>query len=282
MSIKPRAMAALFWLVLTSAAAGAGAVTPGQKLTVERITSIFENSTADFRYDYIEDIDDGAGVTCGRVGFTSSELLLITGRYVALKGADTALARYLPCLRDKGEDISADYSCLFPSVPKEKLTTPEFKKEGGGIAAADFGRAWVEAGADPVMKKIQDDYTDETYFQPALKTVRALGLRTPLALAFVYDAMIQMDTEPLFAAIGSRFATAHGGRVKPSGAAEETEWLRLYIPERKKQLSVTPAGAATTSRVDALEQILNTGNFKLTLPIEFGYCGGNFIIAADK
>jgi len=263
-------------------AAAAQSLTPRQKTTIEQLTSVFENSTTDFRYDYIEDIDDGAGITCGRVGFTVGELLIITERYAAAKGPETPLAGYIPCLKKMGADISKDYSCLFPSVPKEQLAAPGFKLEGGLISKADFGQAWVQAGSDPVMKKIQDDYVDETYFKPAVKEAARLGLRTPLGLAFVYDAMIQMDTDPLFAAIQGGFAAMHFGRVTPRGETEEAEWLRLYLAERKKELSVTPAGAATTPRVDALGQILDDMNLYLTLPIEFRYVNEHFRLAAGR
>jgi chitosanase len=260
--------------------AAAAPLTARQKLTIQQITSVFENGTPDFRYDYIEDINDGAGITCGRVGFTVGELLLVTDRYVKAKGRSAPLAAWLPCLRRMGGDISKDYSCLFPSVPREKLPTQEFKEEGGLIARNDFGRDWVAAGADPVMRKVQDAYVEETYFKPALKAAWDLGLRTPLGIACAYDAIIQMDTEPLFKAIGGQFAAAHGGRVKPAGEAEEASWLRLYLAERKKELSVTPVGAATTSRVDALGQILDSGNFDLALPIEFQYSGNTFRLTA--
>jgi chitosanase len=271
--LVPLFSAALCGLSALPAAAG---LTARQKLTVEQITSVFENGTADFRYDYIEDIDDGAGITCGRVGFTVGELLLVTDRYVKAKGPAAPLAAWLPCLRRMGGNISKDYSCLFPSVPADKLPTAEFKKEGGLIARADFGKAWTEAGADKVMRQVQDAYVEETYFKPALKAAGELGLRTPLGIAFVYDATIQMDTEPLFKAIGEQFAAAHNGRAKPRGEAEEAAWLRLYLAERKKELSVTPVGAGTTPRVDALGQLLDNANFDLALPLEFKYFDGTF------
>ncbi len=39
----------------------------GQKLTIEQMTSFFENPTTEFQYDYVENLDDGRGFTVGRI-----------------------------------------------------------------------------------------------------------------------------------------------------------------------------------------------------------------------
>ena len=251
-------------------------LTAEQKLTIEQITSVFENGTSDFQYDYIEDIGDGAGVTLGRAGFTSTEILLIVSRYVA-KNPSSPLAQYVPCLQKMGEGIMQDYSCLYPSVSSDELKTQDFKTEGGTIGKVDFGKAWRGAGSDPVMQEVQDDYEDEAYFQPAMQLVSSLGLSTPLAASFIYDACIQMGCDSkIFQVVPTQFAATHGGRQAPQNLDEETEWLSLYLPERKIELSVTPAGAATVDRVDSLAQILDTKNFQLDLPLEFDYSGNHF------
>jgi chitosanase len=254
-------------------------LTATQKLTIEQITSIFENGTSDFQYDYIEDIGDGAGVTLGRAGFTSTEIQLIVSRYVAANPS-SPLAQYLPCLQKMGEGIMQDYSCLYPSVSADELKTQDFKTEGGTIGKVDFGKAWRDAGSDSVMWQVQDDYEDEAYFQPAMKLVDSLGLSTPLAASFIYDACIQMGCDSkIFQVVPEQFAAKHGGRSAPQNLDEETEWLVLYIPERKVELSVTPAGAATVDRVDSLAQILNTKNYQLDLPFEFDYSGHHFSLS---
>ena len=247
-----------------------------QKLTVEQITSIFENGTSSFQYDYIEDIGDGAGITCGRVGFTGSELQLVVSRYAA-KNPSTQLAQYLPCLQKMGDGIMKDYSCLYPSLNADELARSDFKTEGGTIGQVDFGKAWRDAGGDAVMRRIQDDYVDEAYFQPAMKLVASLGLTTPLSAAFIYDACIQQGCDSkFFQEVPRQFAAAHQGRANPQNLDEEAAWLNLYIPERKVELSVTPAGAATVDRVESLAQILGTKNFQLQLPMAFDYAGHHF------
>jgi hypothetical protein len=260
----------------------AAQLSPRQDLTIEQITSIFENGTPEFQYGYIEDIGDGAGATCGRVGFTGGELLIIVSRYAAAKGADTPLAAYLPCLERMGEKIMQDYSCLFPSLSAAQMATPAFKVQDGLIAQVDFGKAWSQAGGDPLMRQIQDRYQKETYFDPAMKTAGELGLSTALGYAYIYDAAIQMGPETgLFKAVPERFAKAHQGRGTPADIAEEVAWLQVYLDERRAELSATPIGATTTGRVDSLQQILDSRNLELRLPLAFTYDGESFAIASS-
>jgi hypothetical protein len=60
-----------------------------------------------------------------------------------------------------------------------------FRDDGGTISRIDFGKAWVQAGSDAAMRQVQDQYQDENYFEPSVKTAAELGLSTPLS--FTYD-----------------------------------------------------------------------------------------------
>jgi chitosanase len=252
-------------------------LTKTQKLTIEQITSIFENSTPAFVYEYIEDIDDGAGITTGRVGFNTNEgdLLDIVKKYLALKPKEPVqpLAAYVPCLEKvKG---SAQYDCLYSDVDPNVRATPQWKSEG--LKNSGFGLAWVQAAKDPIMQKVQDDHVEKTFFTPAVEWTKKLGLRSPLSCAIIYDTLIQMDTLPQMATLTqNQFATTHSGRTIPQTPEEERDWLRLYQVVRKADLSKTPVGASTTSRVDALGQLLDSGNMSLNLPLSFTYAGEHF------
>jgi chitosanase len=269
---------AIGFLLILGRNGSAAQLSPRQKLTIQQITSIFENGTTEFQYGYIEDIKDGAGVTCGRIGFTSEEIQLIVNRYSDVKNGDTPLASYLPCLRRMGTGIMKDYSCLFPSLKPEQLASDDFKKEGGLIAQVDFGKAWTDAGRDPLMRQVQDQYEEEAYYGPAIKTWVEFGLTTPLGAACIYDAIIQMDTDKLFRVTRNNFSAVHEGRDKPADIAEEAQWLRFYLAERNAELFATPIGAPTIGRVDSLRQILDSGNFKLRLPLKFTYENYDFSI----
>jgi hypothetical protein len=174
-----------------------------------------------------------------------------------------------------------DYFCLFPSLSAAQMASDDFKKEGGLIAHVDFGKAWTEAGDDPVMRQVQDQYEEEAYFEPAIKLAADLGLTTPLGVAYVYDGIVQMKADLLFPAIQKDFAQVHGGREKPANFAEEAEWLQIYLKERRAELSATPVGAATTGRVDSLQQLLDFHNFDLQLPLTFTYENISFSVGAS-
>jgi hypothetical protein len=163
------------------------------------------------------------------------------------------------------------------------MAGPEFKTEHGLISKFDFGKAWTEAGEDPVMRQVQDRYEKEAYFDPAMQDAGELGLSTPLGYACVYDAAVQMGPEaPLFKAVQKAFAQAHQGQDKPAGIAQETDWLRSYMKERRAELSSTPVGATTTGRVDSLQQVLDSGNLQLRLPLSFTYDGESFSIGSAQ
>jgi chitosanase len=267
--------------VLAMAMAAPLQLTSTQKLTIQQLTSVFENSSTAFQYPYIEDIGDGAGVTCGRVGFTGEEIGLLVKKYVLQKRGKTPLAKYLPCLEKMGASIEQDYSCLFPSLTSAQMAAKDFKSDG--ITKTDFGKAWAQAGQDRAMKTIQDKYVEGEYLVPALQEVTKQHLHTPLAAALFYDTVIQMDSiHQIEAYAQTQFGAAHQGRLFPSDDLEEKEWLGYYQSERKNILSKTVSGAGTTPRVDSLNQILNSGNMDLNLPIHITYFGDAFTLTGAR
>jgi chitosanase len=253
-----------------------GEISDKQKLTIEQLTSIFENGTPDFDYSYIEDIGDGAGVTAGRVGFNTNagDLLNVVIDYVSMKPKNNPpeLAKYIVCLQSIVN--TSQYACLYPSVSQADMATEAFKSDG--LATVDFGKAWEEA-QDRDMKKSQDRFVEASYFNPAKEAANSFGLKSALGLAMIYDTVIQMDSlEQMAAYTQSQFAPTHGGRTTPQNSREELDWLKIYQAERKSVLSSTPIGATTTGRVDSLDQILDSGNLDLALPISFTYDGQAF------
>jgi len=253
---------------------GSEGISSQQQRTILELTTIFENGTTEFQYSYIEDIGDGAGVTCGIVGFTGTELLLLTQEYVELKHSVTGFEKYLPCLTKMGDDIQKDYSCLFPSVSKEELATEAFKREGETISKVDFGKLWVEAGHDPLMQKVQMKQLMVANYYPALAEAKKLHIGSALGLAIVYDAIVQMplnSTEDMASVARSNFARLHGGSEYPSSEGQEKEWLSFYQKERKRLIENNP-------RVDSLDQILESGNFDLNLPFQVTYVGEEFTL----
>lgn len=153
--------------------AAVNGMTAAQKARAERITSLFEFGEPRLRYDDVEYLDDGRGLTIGRAGFTTAngDFLLVAERYVRAVPR-SPLAGYLPRLRELAKTES-------PSVTGLGLT--KYVADGevsGGIATLLRG-----LGNDATYRAKQDSVSDELYFTPAMKRASAVGLRTALGRA---------------------------------------------------------------------------------------------------
>ena len=47
-------------------------LTAAQRQIADQLVSVFQNGTPEPQYDYVEDLGDGRGFTCGKIGFTST------------------------------------------------------------------------------------------------------------------------------------------------------------------------------------------------------------------
>jgi len=251
-----------------------GQLTAQQHLRIEQITSIYENSTPDFQYSYIEDIGDGAGITAGRIGFTNDGGLRYLAQEYSKINPNNPLARYVDCL--KANENTGNYACLFPSLTTDYMSTQYFKSSG--LMAVDFGAAFKLAAQDPAFRKIQDDYVEKNEFIPAFEKASALHVTSALGVAIIYDTEIQMgeDAPGGIDGIVSRMA---------SQPADEAGWLTAFMESRKDTLAhpFRPDGSRmdkpdydTVPRADSLIELLDTRNFTLTGPVRFTYCGQQF------
>jgi hypothetical protein len=227
-------------------------LTADQKRRAEQLTSVFENDTPDLQYAYIAVLGDGRGVTAGRAGFTSAtaDLLDVVERYTA-RVPGNPLAAYLPALRVLAKSHSG-------------LLT--------GLTGIRF--AWPAAAADPVFRAVQDQVVDETYYHPALVHATELGLTTPLAIAAVYDAIIQHgdgDDPDGLPALLTRTAARVGGT--PATGVNEHTWLDTFLHVRREDLAhafdptTRAEWAGSVARVDVFLDIAAAGNYALNGPI---------------
>ncbi|HEX3150633.1 MAG TPA: tRNA-dihydrouridine synthase [Gemmataceae bacterium] len=224
-----------------------------QKRRAEALTSVFENDTIVIQYAYVEALHDGRGYTAGRAGFTSatSDLLDVVERFTA-QVPGNPLAPFLPRLRA----LDAVHS-------------------GSIVGLAGLSAAWQAAADDPVFRGIQDQVVDETYYVPALVHVQELGLISALAIASVYDAIIQHgdgdDPDGLSALL--THAAARAGGTPATGVADAV-WLDAFLHVRREDLAhafdpaTRAAWAESVARVDVLLQIASTGNYDLHGPID--------------
>ena len=237
---------------ISASAAHPGWLSGDTKRRAEALTSLFENSTTEIQYAYVEDIHDGRGFTAGRAGFTTAtgDALEVIDLYTS-RVPINPLAKYLPRLR-----VLA-------------------KSESGSVVGLDgFAAAWTTAARDPAFRKAQDDVEDRLYFVPAMKRADDLHLATALARAEIYDAIIQHgegDDPDGLPALLTKTAKNAGGT--PATGIDEKKWLDAFFTVRRADLahasdaSTRAAWAESVSRVDALRAIAKSDNYDLHGPI---------------
>ncbi|MBK8269585.1 MAG: chitosanase [Planctomycetes bacterium] len=208
----------LFFLAAAGCNTGINVLPPGvnaavngltveQKLRAEQYTSIFENDTIVLQYAYVVALDDGRGYTAGRAGFTTAtcDALEVIKRYTLFKPGN-GLARFLPRLV---ELCDANSDSL--------------------VGLDGFPDAWAAAAVDSDFLGVQDDVVDDYYYRPALSHAVSVGLRSPLGVAALYDAIIQHgegDDHDGLQAMIDRTSMRAGGT--PATGVDEVKWLRFF------------------------------------------------------
>lgn len=239
---------------------------PAQRQVADEIISIFENDTPELQYAYIQNLHDGRGYTAGRGGFTSAtgDMLSVLQAYGrAVPGS--SLSKYIPLLsskQTKGDDDVSDLAGL----PTE----------------------WSAAAQDPLFRKAQDAVVDEQVFDPALKHWREEGCRSPAGLLILYDTVMEHgdgnDADSARAILEKAKEMAGGN---PASGVKESEFLHTVLSVRRSDL-IHPADAesmsvwaASVSRCDALEQLLDSHNMDLATPLELTVFNETWRITPD-
>jgi chitosanase len=228
-------------------------LSPEQKRRAEQLTSVFENDKLEFQYGYVEELGDGRGITAGRVGFTTGtgDAYEVVKRYTAVE-TNNPLAHFLPELL--------------------RLNTADKKDDTSRLKG--FRRAWKQAARDPKFCRVQDEVTDEMYYVPAIKHAAEAGASAPLAIAAIYDALIQHGdgTDPDgVPALLKATEKAVGGT--PKTGVDEKKWLHGFLVTRRADLahsadeSTRKAWAESVDRVDVFLAIESEGNYDLHGPI---------------
>jgi chitosanase len=239
----------------TPAPAGAVRLNADQKLRADRLTSVFENGTIDLQYDYVEDIQDGRGYTCGR-GFTTAtgDAARVVEEYVK-NAPNDPLAQLIPTLKQLALDGSGS-------------TT--------GLTA--FPAAWQAAAKTPAMHTAEDNEVDRASYTPAAGFFDGVGAQMPLTLAVLYDSVFMHgdgdDPDGVPALMTT--ATKNAGGTPKTGIDEHV-WLAAFIAARRADLANAndPASrmawAEAVGRADALKDLLDVGNIDLHGPITVGH-----------
>lgn len=118
-----------------------------------------------------------------------------------------------------------------------------------------------QAGYDPVMQATQDTFFDRVYWNPSVEYANSIGIKTPLGVTVVYDSVVHGSWQLMRDRTIQNF-----GNVANIG---EQSWMKHYIDTRRKWLANHPIELLhkTVYRMDAFKNLISTGNWELTLPL---------------
>jgi chitosanase len=225
---------------------------------VEKINSVFENDSTTPSYTYCENLDDGRGFTFGKIGFTTAngDGYELIKEYCAVN-PNSGLKQYLPTLKQLANDEDENTDNL-----------------------QGFEQAWANEAMQTAA--VQDKLAYEVYGKPAVDYCNTLGLKSTMAIAFLYDTIVQHgdgDDDDSIGALLSRTIEEMGGSIsgkdKDGNDCEiitnpEIEFLDAFLVQRRKCLE-NPANedtkeewAESADRVTALKNLLDTENLDLT------------------
>src|SRR5579884_585891 len=213
-------------------------MTAQQKDTAQAIVNIFETGHAEGDYGRVTLIPGDTGhLTYGRakVSLSSGNLGLLIAQYCATVGASqtSALRPFLPRLQKRDASLDDD---------------------------AALRAALRAAGADPVMKSVQDAFFDRIFWAPALKAAASTSIQTPLGIAVVFDSCIQGAWSRVRSSVTAQFGC-------PPAIREES-WIEHYVAARRRFLASAPAPLPqTVYRMDAFASLIRAGNWQLQLPL---------------
>lgn len=140
------------------------------------------------------------------------------------------------------------------------------------------------AGAEKMMQSTQLEVFDEFFYQPAVALWKAMGLKTSLALAAVYDTCLQSTEQHVW------MHRQTFGHLPPSLGGDEHAWVGAYLRSRNHWLSTwvctdetltqeerderTERLQFTERRSQVLLDLVAANNWKLATPIvidQYGY-----------
>lgn len=209
-----------------------------QKKTAQAIVNIFETGRVRGNYGSVTLLAGDTGhLTYGRSQTTlaSGNLYLLIKAYCGEEGAEFAaeLRRYLDPLANR--DTVLDHDMEF--------------------------RAFLSrAGNDPVMHYVQDQFFDRVYWEPSLKAGNNMGINKALGTAVVYDSHVHGSWKRI-----RDITDSEQGSAKSIG---EQSWISEYVNKRKNWLEHhdNPLLRRTVYRMDAFRQLIDGGNWDLSLP----------------
>jgi chitosanase len=223
-----------------------------QVQTVLQLTSIFENSTLDLQFHYVEDINDGRGYTFGFVGFCSgtgdgSQML---AEYLRLSGGqDTDTIKYLKAMKA----IDAEGKGMNPSLRGLEGFVNYVNKNGKN-------KEWIQANLNIANK---------LYVTPSQNKAKELGLTSPLSKGQLYDSYLNHGESGAISIIKKSRSI--------SAAGSEKLWMEKYLQNRYNILAQDRTWASSVDRVKVYQKLL-AENPELNRPIKVKCYGDSYTL----
>lgn len=216
-------------------------LTAQQKRICEQVINVFETGSAQGNYSAIARFDDGPNrirqVTYGRSQTTEyGKLHDLVKRYTESVGQ----------LSEK----------LKPFIDKIGITPL--------VDDQAFLDLLKEAGKDPVMQRVQDEFFDERYYQPAIKWAAKNGFTLPLSALVIYDSFIHSGSIPEF--LRNRFPAK-----TPANGGNEKDWITEYVDARDNWLRnhSNTLLRKTVYRTECFQREIQRGNWDFSkLPVD--------------
>jgi len=229
------------------------------RLTIEQLTSIFENDTPILQYTYCQNIHDRRGLTFGFAGFTSGTYdgTLFLEEYQRLAPGNP-LVRYLPAFK-KIDAGPHDAEGRNPSL--------------AGLAG--FRETFRALGDDPAFIQAQQNLVDHLYWGPSQRIARRVDARLPISRGEFYDACINHGEDGLEELV---HATNHRLGGTPRNGIPERKWLAEFLTQRLALLRSDPDWRRSTDRVKVYQRLLARGNVRLVRPIRLTCYGDHFVL----
>jgi chitosanase len=210
-----------------------------QKAAAQAIVNIFE--TGSIRGNY-SDVTLMSGDT-GQLTYGRSQTTLASGNLFLL-------------IQDYAGNSAGAYCTSFQPY-LGKLQTCDASLNGD----MQFRGLLKDAGEDPVMQECQDAFFDRVYWDPAMRSADAIGVKTALGAAIVYDSTVHGSWPKIRDRVRHKY-----GELAAIG---EDTWIAHYVDERRDWLATNGNALLhkCVYRMDAFKQIIHAGNWKLNLPV---------------
>lgn len=215
-------------------------LTSDQKLKIQKILSIFETGKPEGDYSNVTMLKgDTGGLTYGlhQVTLNGGNLYLLVRAYLEEPMAEVkALQSYLKPLKDKNQKLNRDKALHV---------------------------LLRQAGEDPVMRAVQDEFFEKEYWQPAERWANKNGFTLPLAMATIYDSFIHSGQVAMY--LRNRFK-----EVPPAAGGNEKAWIQAYVKARDNWLRhhQNELLHKTVYRTEAFQKLIDQGKWNLESPFK--------------